>query len=100
MRMGMIGSVGLAVVLLLLARWSPAAFAEKTMTFIVPFAAGGSTGVVSRIPADHMSRTLGQPIVIETVVGAGGRKAGISARWIDLNIARCASARSCGSRCS
>lgn len=49
-----------------------AAFPERAVTFIVPFAAGGSTDVVARIMAEHMSRTLGQPIVIETVVGAGG----------------------------
>ena len=48
------------------------AFPDKPVTFIVPFAAGGSTDVVARIMADHMSRTLGQQIMIETVVGAGG----------------------------
>jgi tripartite-type tricarboxylate transporter receptor subunit TctC len=52
---------------------SPAvAFPDRLITFIVPFAAGGSTDVVARILAEHMSRTLGQQIVIETVVGAGG----------------------------
>ena len=49
-----------------------AAFPERNVTFIVPFAAGGSTDVVARILAEHMSRTLGHQIVIETVVGAGG----------------------------
>ncbi len=39
---------------------------------IVPFAAGGPTDVVARIVGDHMSRTLGQQIVIENVAGAGG----------------------------
>src|SRR5512134_3852942 len=39
---------------------------------IVPFAAGGPTDVVARIVADHMSRTLGQQIVVENVAGAGG----------------------------
>ena len=57
----------------ILAALTPATgFPDKPVTFIVPFAAGGSTDVVSRIMADHMSRTLGQQIVIETVVGAGG----------------------------
>ncbi len=49
-----------------------AAFPDRIITFIVPFAAGGSTDVVARIMAEHMSRTLGQQIVIETVTGAGG----------------------------
>jgi tripartite-type tricarboxylate transporter receptor subunit TctC len=39
---------------------------------IVPFAAGGPTDVIARIVGDHMSRTLGQQIVIENVAGAGG----------------------------
>jgi tripartite-type tricarboxylate transporter receptor subunit TctC len=39
---------------------------------IVPFAAGGPTDVVARIVADHMSRTLGQQVVVENVAGAGG----------------------------
>jgi tripartite-type tricarboxylate transporter receptor subunit TctC len=39
---------------------------------IVPFAAGGATDVSARIVSEHMSRTLGQQIVIENVVGAGG----------------------------
>ena len=38
----------------------------------MPFAAGGPTDVISRIAGDSMSKTLGQPIVIENVVGAGG----------------------------
>jgi tripartite-type tricarboxylate transporter receptor subunit TctC len=39
---------------------------------IVPFAAGGPTDVVARIVAEHMSRTLGQQVVVENVAGAGG----------------------------
>ena len=42
------------------------------ITVIVPFAAGGPTDVIARIVGDHMSKTLGQTIVIENVVGAGG----------------------------
>jgi len=44
----------------------------RPITMIVPFAAGGPTDVVARIVTDHMSRTLGQQIVIENVAGAGG----------------------------
>ena len=42
---------------------------------IVPFAASGPTDIVSRIVGEHMSRTLGQPIIIENIVGAGGTTA-------------------------
>lgn len=49
-----------------------AAYPERPVTMIVPFAAGGPTDVVARIVSDHMSRTLGQQIVVENVAGAGG----------------------------
>ena len=39
---------------------------------IVPFAAGGPTDIIARIVGDHMSKTLGQQIVVENVAGAGG----------------------------
>jgi tripartite-type tricarboxylate transporter receptor subunit TctC len=49
-----------------------AAYPERPITMIVPFAAGGPTDVTARIVGEHMSRTLGQQIVIENVAGAGG----------------------------
>ena len=49
-----------------------AAYPERAVTMVVPFAAGGTTDVVARIMADHMSRSLGQQIVVENVTGAGG----------------------------
>src|SRR5262247_692496 len=48
------------------------AYPTRTVTIIVPFAAGGPTDVCARIVGDHMSRTLGQQFVVENVVGAGG----------------------------
>ena len=50
-------------------------YPRRPITLIVPFAAGGPTDVISRIVAEHMSRTLGQPIIIENIVGAGGTTA-------------------------
>src|SRR5262245_2876656 len=52
-----------------------AAFPERPVTLIVPFAAGGQTDSIARIVAEHMARTLAQPIVIENVPGAGGTNA-------------------------
>ena len=49
-----------------------AAYPERPITLIVPFAAGGPTDVVARIVGEHMSRTLGQQLVVENVAGAGG----------------------------
>jgi tripartite-type tricarboxylate transporter receptor subunit TctC len=48
------------------------AYPSRPITLIVPFPPGGSTDVAARIAADHMSRTLGQQIVIQNVSGAGG----------------------------
>jgi tripartite-type tricarboxylate transporter receptor subunit TctC len=48
------------------------AYPTKTVSVIVPFAAGGPTDVVTRLVGEHMSRTLGQQLVVENVGGAGG----------------------------
>ncbi len=50
-------------------------YPTRSITMIVPFAAGGPTDVISRIVTAHMAQTLGQSIVIENVVGAGGTTA-------------------------
>jgi tripartite-type tricarboxylate transporter receptor subunit TctC len=47
-------------------------FPSKPITIVVPFAAGGPTDVVARILGQSMSRTLGQQVVIENSLGAGG----------------------------
>jgi tripartite-type tricarboxylate transporter receptor subunit TctC len=44
----------------------------RPITVVVPFAAGGPTDVLARILGQHMSQTLGQQIVVETVTGGGG----------------------------
>ncbi len=48
------------------------AYPNRTITVIVPFAAGGPTDVVARLLGEHMSHTLGQQLVVENVGGAGG----------------------------
>ncbi len=47
-------------------------YPTRPVTMIVPFAAGGPTDIIARIVADHMSKTLGQQLVVENVAGAGG----------------------------
>jgi tripartite-type tricarboxylate transporter receptor subunit TctC len=48
------------------------AYPSRAVTVIVPFPAGGPSDVVARIVVEHMSRTLGQSMVVENVGGAGG----------------------------
>ncbi|HEV7881477.1 tripartite tricarboxylate transporter substrate-binding protein [Bradyrhizobium sp.] len=50
-------------------------YPTRTITMIVPFAAGGPTDVISRIVTAHMAQTLGHSIIIENVVGAAGTTA-------------------------
>jgi tripartite-type tricarboxylate transporter receptor subunit TctC len=45
---------------------------SKTVTLVVPYSAGGGTDTVARLIGDQMSRALGQSVIIENVVGAGG----------------------------
>jgi tripartite-type tricarboxylate transporter receptor subunit TctC len=57
---------------LLLAAQAQAAFPERPVTLVVPFAAGGSTDVVARVIAEKMSEDLGQQVIVQNVAGAGG----------------------------
>jgi tripartite-type tricarboxylate transporter receptor subunit TctC len=44
----------------------------KPITLVVPFAAGGPTDVVARTLGAAMTRSLGQTVVVENKLGAGG----------------------------
>ncbi len=58
-----------------------AAFPERPLRVIVPFAAGGATDVIARTVAQEMSTKLGQPVVVENKAGANGNiGAGLVAR--------------------
>jgi tripartite-type tricarboxylate transporter receptor subunit TctC len=47
-------------------------YPAKSITFIVPFAAGGSSDVIARLVAEKLGDHLGRPLVIENIGGAGG----------------------------
>src|SRR5579871_864113 len=47
-------------------------YPSRPITLIVPFTAGSTTDITARIVAEHMSRTLGQQVVVENIGGAGG----------------------------
>ncbi|WP_395676401.1 Bug family tripartite tricarboxylate transporter substrate binding protein [Inquilinus sp.] len=48
------------------------AFPSRTVTMVVPFAAGGSTDLIARIIAEKMTEDLGQTVIVENKAGAGG----------------------------
>ncbi|WP_342358625.1 Bug family tripartite tricarboxylate transporter substrate binding protein [Terrarubrum flagellatum] len=53
--------------------FSPAlAFPDRPIALIVPFAAGGAADSTGRIIAESMAKTLGKPVIVENVAGAGG----------------------------
>ena len=47
-------------------------YPTRPVTMVIPFAAGGPTDVVGRLIAQSMSKTLGQQVIVENTVGAGG----------------------------
>jgi len=49
-----------------------AAYPERAIHLIVPFAAGGNADIVGRIVGDVISKTVKQPVVVENRAGAGG----------------------------
>jgi tripartite-type tricarboxylate transporter receptor subunit TctC len=65
---------GLIALLAVVIPWAAEAqeWPSRPLRFIVPFPAGGSTDVAARLIGEHLSRTLGQQIVVENKSGASG----------------------------
>jgi tripartite-type tricarboxylate transporter receptor subunit TctC len=47
-------------------------FPSRQITLVVPFPPGGSTDAAARIMAERMRASLGQPVIVENIGGAGG----------------------------
>jgi tripartite-type tricarboxylate transporter receptor subunit TctC len=56
-----------------LALSAQAAYPERPIRLIVPWAAGGSTDALARAVGQHMSESLGQSVVVENRSGGSGR---------------------------
>jgi len=71
-RRAVVGAAAIAPLVSLLPRAALAAYPDKPIRLIVPFAAGGNADFVARLCAEGMQQSLGQPIVVEYRTGAGG----------------------------
>jgi tripartite-type tricarboxylate transporter receptor subunit TctC len=69
-----LASLALAFAIALAPGAAPAqdAWPDRTITFVVPYAAGGYTDLVGRLTARYVEKELRKPVVVESRPGAGG----------------------------
>jgi len=68
-----LGAVAAALLLMPQGATSQEAYPNRTIRLIVGFAAGGGNDLIARILAQELQTAMGQPVVVENKVGAGGR---------------------------
>ncbi|MGH8704383.1 MAG: Bug family tripartite tricarboxylate transporter substrate binding protein [Burkholderiales bacterium] len=63
----------LAALFVAIALAAPAAAQDKALKIVLGFPAGATSDLLSRLVADHMRQSLGQPVIVENKPGAGGQ---------------------------
>ena len=65
-------AITLAAIAVAISRASAESYPTRPVTIVAPFPAGGPSDALARILSEPLRAALGQPVVIENVVGAGG----------------------------
>ena len=76
-RIGLLAALIACLPSLVMAQATP--WPSKPIKIVVPFAPGGNTDSIARITAERLTQSLGQTVVVENKVGAGG---GIAAEFV------------------
>jgi tripartite-type tricarboxylate transporter receptor subunit TctC len=64
--------VGVALVAAAAAAGAQGSYPSKPIRFVVPYPAGGGTDYVARLIGERLSKSLGQPVVVDNRSGAAG----------------------------
>jgi tripartite-type tricarboxylate transporter receptor subunit TctC len=78
-RRHLLAAMGSASAAALMPRAALAAYPDRPIHLVVPFAPGGNADIVGRLVGEQISKALGQPVVVDNKGGAGG---GIGADFV------------------